>query len=269
MAARSSAGAFGSGAHRRLEPRRRPSRDGHETVGGRLRPGHRFGTPGQPRMPGWSILRPAGRPGAPRSHDRGDARTLDRSRRPAPRGAHLPRGGRPAGDLGRTWDELMRTIIDRATAAADAEVCSLYLVDRDGTGLTLAATNGLDREQIGVARLPMGVGITGRAAATAGPIVSLDVRRDPRFAWIRASTRRGSPRCARCRWSGTTQVVGVLNVQTVRRRVFRAADVRFLETLAGAARRDRREGPAPARGRGPGRRACAPSTRPGPAWSRS
>ena len=61
----------------------------------------------------------------------------------------------------RTWDELMGTIVDRATAAAQAEVCSLYLMDRDGTGVTLAATNGLDPEQIGVARLPLGVGITG------------------------------------------------------------------------------------------------------------
>ena len=46
----------------------------------------------------------------------------------------------------RTWDELMGTIVDRATAAAQAEVCSLYLLDRDGQGVTLAATNGLDPE---------------------------------------------------------------------------------------------------------------------------
>jgi len=68
----------------------------------------------------------------------------------------------------RTWDELMGTIVDRATAAAQAEVCSLYLLDRDGAGVTLAATNGLDPEQIGVARLPeLGVGSsTGRPASS-------------------------------------------------------------------------------------------------------
>ena len=37
----------------------------------------------------------------------------------------------------RTWDELMSLIVDRATAAARAEVCSLYLMDRDGKGVTL------------------------------------------------------------------------------------------------------------------------------------
>ncbi len=132
----------------------------------------------------------------------------------------------------RTWDELMRTVIDRATAAADAEVCSVYLVDRDGSGVTLAATNGLDRDQVGVARLPMGVGITGRAAETRRPQVSLNVRRDRRFAWLQGldEPRLTSMCSVPLIWNDA--VVGVLNVQTVRRRVFRRGDVRFLETLA-------------------------------------
>ncbi len=57
-----------------------------------------------------------------------------------------------------TWDELMQLIVDRSTRAMSAEVCSLYLLDRDGAGLTLAATNGVDREHIGGARLEHGEG---------------------------------------------------------------------------------------------------------------
>jgi signal transduction histidine kinase len=132
----------------------------------------------------------------------------------------------------RTWDELMVTIIDRAKAAAEAEVCSLYLMDRDGSGVTLAATSGLDRDQVGVARLPLGVGITGRVAESRRPIVSPNVREDERFAWIRGvDEARFTSMCSvPLVWNG--QVVGVLNVQTVRRREFRRRDVRFLETLA-------------------------------------
>src|SRR6476660_4919669 len=89
------------------------------------------------------------------------------------------------GGSARTWDELMGTIVDRATAAAQAEVCSLYLLDRDGSGVTLAATNGLDPEQIGVARLPLGVGITGIVAKTRQPATSVNVHKDERFHWIR------------------------------------------------------------------------------------
>src|SRR6188472_4640614 len=64
----------------------------------------------------------------------------------------------------RTFAELMGTIIDRARAAARADVCSIYLMDRDGTGVTLAATDGLDQEAVGRARLALGEGLTGLAA---------------------------------------------------------------------------------------------------------
>ncbi len=131
----------------------------------------------------------------------------------------------------RTWDELMVTIVDRAQEAARADVCSLYLMDRDGKGITLAATNGLAKEYIGRAKLRLGQGITGIAAETRSPITSLDIRNDERFAWI---TGPDQPHTSMCSvplvWND--QVVGVLNVQTVRPRRFPASDVRFLETLA-------------------------------------
>jgi signal transduction histidine kinase len=133
----------------------------------------------------------------------------------------------------RTWDELMGTIVDRATAAAQAEVCSLYLLDRDGLGVTLAATNGLDPEQIGVARLPLGVGITGIVAQTREPATSLDVHADERFHWIRGVDDDKFTSMCSVPLIWNDQVVGVLNVQTVRRRRFTRQDVAFLEALAG------------------------------------
>jgi two-component system sensor histidine kinase KdpD len=133
----------------------------------------------------------------------------------------------------RTWDELMGTIVDRATAAAQAEVCSLYLMDRDGTGVTLAATNGLDPEQIGVARLPLGVGITGRVAQSRRPTTSVNVHRDPRFHWIRGVDQLKFTSMCSVPLIWNDQVVGVLNVQTERRRKFTRRDVSFLEALAG------------------------------------
>jgi signal transduction histidine kinase len=133
----------------------------------------------------------------------------------------------------RTWDELMGTIVDRATAAAQAEVCSLYLLDRDGTGVTLAATNGLDPEQIGVARLPLGVGITGIVAKTRKPTTSINVHRDRRFHWIRDVDELKFTSMCSVPLVWNDQVVGVLNVQTIRRRRFTRRDVAFLEALAG------------------------------------
>jgi K+-sensing histidine kinase KdpD len=132
----------------------------------------------------------------------------------------------------RTWDELMGTIVDNATSAVEAEVCSLYLMDRDGTGVTLAATNGLDPEQVGIARLALGAGITGRVAETRRPITSVNVRRDHRFKWIRGVDEPQFTSMCSVPLVWNDQVVGVLNVQTIRRREFTRRDVRFLETLA-------------------------------------
>ncbi len=133
----------------------------------------------------------------------------------------------------RTWDDLMGTVIDRARAASRADVCSLYLVDRDGSGLTLAATNGLDQDAVGVARLQMGQGITGQAAQSLSTIISPDVHADDRFAWIRGvdEVRFTSMCSVPLIWE--EQVVGVLNVQTAEHRDFSAADIGFLEALAG------------------------------------
>src|SRR5213594_4043190 len=85
----------------------------------------------------------------------------------------------------RTWDELLEIVVDGTRDVLHADVSSLYLLDRDGAYLTLAATNGLDRFQIGRARVPFGEGVTGRVAASRRPLVVPDVRSDPRFLWVR------------------------------------------------------------------------------------
>ena len=85
----------------------------------------------------------------------------------------------------RDWDELMHSIVDGTTAAMGVEVCSFYLADHERMRLTLAATNGLDRAQVGKVSLSWGQGITGRVAATRTPIAVEDVTRDDRFAWVR------------------------------------------------------------------------------------
>ena len=115
----------------------------------------------------------------------------------------------------RTWDELLETVVDGTRDALHADVSSLYLLDRDGAYLTLAATNGLDRFQIGRARVPFGEGVTGRVAATREPLVIPDVQADPRFLWVRGiDQRRFVASMLSVPLSWHDQTVGVLNVQT-------------------------------------------------------
>ncbi len=132
----------------------------------------------------------------------------------------------------RDWDELMRTIVDGTTAAMSVEVCSFYLSDRDADRLTLAATNGLDRSQVGRVSLAVGQGITGRAAASRLPIAVRDVTSDRRFSWVRGFDMRGLHAMLSVPLVWHDEVVGVLNVQTLAKRNFRRAEIEFLTTIA-------------------------------------
>jgi signal transduction protein with GAF and PtsI domain len=161
----------------------------------------------------------------------------------------------------RTWDELLETVVDGTRDALHADVTSLYLLDRDGAYLTLAATNGLDRFQIGRARVPFGEGVTGRVAASHAPAVIPDVRSDPRFLWVRGIDQRrfvASMLSVPLTWHD--QVVGVLNVQTEQTRDFTEDDVAQLraiaDLLAGIVEKGRQQ-----TGRRPGSRRSRPSTR--------
>ncbi|HYH91928.1 MAG TPA: HAMP domain-containing sensor histidine kinase [Candidatus Saccharimonadales bacterium] len=152
----------------------------------------------------------------------------------------------------RTWDELLETVVDGTRDALHADVSSLYLLDRDGAYLTLAATNGLDRFQIGRARVPFGEGVTGFVAAHRRPEVIEDVRSDPRFLWVRGIDQRrfvASMLSVPLTWHD--QTVGVLNVQTERPRRFSDDDVAQLgavaDLLAGIVEKGRQQSEAEAR----------------------
>jgi len=132
----------------------------------------------------------------------------------------------------RDWDDLMRTLVDRTTLALGVEVCSFYLLDRDGARLTLAATNGLDSDQVGRVHLGIGEGVTGLAAAERRPVQVPDVRVDPHFKWIPGFDVAGLTSMLSVPLTWDDRLVGVLNVQTAEPRTFATEDVGFLQTIA-------------------------------------
>jgi signal transduction histidine kinase len=131
----------------------------------------------------------------------------------------------------RDWDELMRSIVDGTTAAMGVEVCSFYLADRERTRLTLAATNGLDRTQVGRVSLAWGEGITGRVAESRTAIAVPDVNQDDRFAWVRGFDIEGLAGMLSVPLVWHDDVVGVLNVQTRAVREFTEDEVDLLQTI--------------------------------------
>jgi signal transduction histidine kinase len=131
----------------------------------------------------------------------------------------------------RNWDELMRTIVDRTTDALDVEVCSVYLMERDVARLRLAATNGLDRDQIGSVTLAVGEGLTGSAAEAGQPIASPDVRVDPRFKWVPGFDQSQFVSMLSVPMPWNDLIIGVINVQAIESRTFSPEEVEFLVTI--------------------------------------
>jgi signal transduction histidine kinase len=131
----------------------------------------------------------------------------------------------------RNWDELMRTIVDRTTDALNVEVCSVYLMERDAARLRLAATNGLDRDQIGTVTLAVGEGLTGSAAQIGQPIASPDVRVDPRFKWVPGFDQSQFVSMLSVPLPWNDSVIGVINVQAIESRTFSPEEVEFLVTI--------------------------------------
>jgi signal transduction histidine kinase len=125
----------------------------------------------------------------------------------------------------------MRTIVDRTTVALSVEVCSVYLMERDEVSLRLAATNGLDRDQVGRVTLSIGEGLTGLAAQNGLPVASPDVRVDRRFKWVPGfdQSRFTSMLSVPLPWND--RIVGVINVQAIETRTFSAEEVEFLVTI--------------------------------------
>ena len=132
----------------------------------------------------------------------------------------------------RDWDELMRTLVERTTEALHVEVCSFYLLDHGNGRLTLAATNGLDRDQVGRVSLALGEGVTGAAAIARRPIEVPDVRLDPRFKYLRGFDLAGLTSMLSVPLTWNDRVVGVLNAQTVATRRFTPEEINFMATIA-------------------------------------
>lgn len=129
-------------------------------------------------------------------------------------------------------DALMQLIIQETTGALETDVCSIYLWDGSVEALLLTATNGLSQLAVGKARMKLGEGVTGWVAQHRQPVVVPDVRDEPRFKWMPGVDQARFVSMVSVPVLAGPRMVGVLNVQTVRPRVFTEPDIGFLSAIA-------------------------------------
>ena len=129
--------------------------------------------------------------------------------------------------------ETLSNVVALIAKRFQTDVCSAYLLEPDRANLVLAATLGLRRECIGSLRMGLHEGLAGLVAEKVHPIAVEEAQSHPRFKYFSDAGEEsyrsflGVPLLDR----GVLQ--GVLVVQTVEARAFRADEVQALMAAAG------------------------------------
>jgi phosphotransferase system, enzyme I, PtsP len=145
-----------------------------------------------------------------------------------------------AGIVSRSHDlgETLENVVDLVAKRLDADVCSVYLMEPDLRHLVLRATVGLDKTAVGQVRLAVGEGLVGHVAERREPVAFSDARDHPAYRYFpeTGEERYQSLLAAPLVVSGLARMngftIGVLVVQTRRRREFDRQDLELLATCA-------------------------------------
>ena len=130
--------------------------------------------------------------------------------------------------------DFLQHIVGPVAEGVAADSCAIFLFD-DGTELlTLRAATGLNPSSIGSATVRMGAGITGRAAQEGRIIAAVDAHlhetylSQPGIGEEIYTSQVSVPLITK----GVGKLVGMLNVNSVRRRAFSDDELEFLQTIA-------------------------------------
>lgn len=132
----------------------------------------------------------------------------------------------------RRLDRLLALVVDEAAKVAEADRCTLFLVDREKGEMWSKVAHGAE-----TIRVPLGAGIAGAAATTGAPVRIEDAYADPRFhRGVDAGTGYRTRSVLAVPMRNTKgEVVGVLQALNRRDGVFGEEDEELLGALAGPA----------------------------------
>ncbi|MFC1651035.1 ATP-binding protein [Candidatus Latescibacterota bacterium] len=128
--------------------------------------------------------------------------------------------------------EILKQVVAITADLMKVDVCSIYLYDDTESMLVLAATIGLRDNAVGKVRIKAGDGITGRAAKQGRVVAVEDVTLDKRNKYIPITGEEAYRSILSVPLKFHDENIGVINVQTVKPRIFEKNDKRLLKTIA-------------------------------------
>lgn len=133
-----------------------------------------------------------------------------------------------SGDLPDTLERIVGLVAERL----DMEVCSIYRFVAESNELLLVATHGLDPTSVGKVSMRVDEGLTGFVVQQGEPVMAIDALAHPRYKYFpetgeeRYHSFLGVPIVDR------REPLGVLVLQTSRRRRFTRDEVRLMKAVA-------------------------------------
>src|SRR3954468_7482928 len=134
-------------------------------------------------------------------------------------------------DVQDTLNRLVAIVAERM----ETEVCSLYIFEAKKNRLTLWATMGLDEESVGKVSMGVGEGLTGLVIERMAPVVVVDAQAHPRYKYFPETGEERFHSFLGVPLIENKSPLGVLVVQTSRRRQFSRDEIRLLVAISAQA----------------------------------
>lgn len=135
-------------------------------------------------------------------------------------------------DLQDTLESIVKIVAERM----GTEVCSLYLFDPKDERLTLWSTTGLERAAIGKVTMAVDEGLTGMVIEKNEPVMVVDALAHPRYKYFPETGEERYHSFLGVPIAEKRAALGVLVVQTLRRRRFSPHELRLLRAIAAQVR---------------------------------
>jgi phosphotransferase system enzyme I (PtsP) len=129
-------------------------------------------------------------------------------------------------------EETLNQIAAIVAARMETEVCSIYIFDQSKNRLTLGATMGLDKESVGRVSMGIGEGLTGLVIEQMKPVMVVDALAHPRYKYFPETHEEHFHSFLGVPLTEKKTPLGVLVVQTSRRRQFARDEIRLLTTIS-------------------------------------
>ena len=126
----------------------------------------------------------------------------------------------------------LRIIVHRVREMLEAQVCSVYLLDKDINSHVLMASEGLNETAVGHVSLPVGEGLVGLVAKHAEPINLQDASLHPSYHYLQETGEENFNSFLGVPIIHHRSVLGVLVVQNDKRHRFDEGEEAFLITLS-------------------------------------